>query len=457
MSSICSHLDAHHASRALPEQIAGCADCLAVGGTWVHLRMCQSCGHIGCCDSSPNRHATGHARHAGHPIVRSAEPGEDWSWCYLDNVAFVRRRNHDTCRSCTWPTGARPRTPCICTAQILGKIRLATTPPRNHWWNVPLYVDVRGLTTRRLHHRDTTFEITLDFLDHALVIRTADGRTRSFELGTGLPVADFDARTPRIARRPRHRRRHQGTAVRRPDDHAVPAGHDSTRRGTATPSRGSAASWTGPTRCSRSSAAGSTARPARCTCSGTASTSPSPGSPADRPGADRRRSGHPRGLLARGHLVRVLARRRHPRRRRLLLLHRPRTRRATRPAAARRRLDRVRRRLARDPPLRNRPDRTRPPNDAARVLPERLRGRRPPRRLGHDQPSPRTGAPPPTSSANSKPPRPPTSAAPSRSARHLFGQPGGATARSRSRRRRAARRFVPATRSRSAGAGARSP
>ena len=77
--------------------------------------------------------------------------------------------------------------------QILGKIRLATTPPRNHWWNVPLYVDVRGLTTRRLHHSDTTFEVTLDFLDHALVIRTGDGRTRSFELGTGLPVAEFDA------------------------------------------------------------------------------------------------------------------------------------------------------------------------------------------------------------------------------------------------------------------------
>jgi hypothetical protein len=77
--------------------------------------------------------------------------------------------------------------------QILGKIRLATTPPRNHWWNVPLYVDVRGLTTRRLHHSGTTFEITLDFLDHALVIRTGDGRTRSFELGARLPVADFDA------------------------------------------------------------------------------------------------------------------------------------------------------------------------------------------------------------------------------------------------------------------------
>jgi uncharacterized protein DUF5996 len=79
-------------------------------------------------------------------------------------------------------------------SQIVGKIRLATTTPRNHWWNVPLYVDVRGLTTRRLHHRQTTFEITIDFVDHALILRTADGRTKSFELRGGLPVADFDTR-----------------------------------------------------------------------------------------------------------------------------------------------------------------------------------------------------------------------------------------------------------------------
>jgi hypothetical protein len=88
MSSTCSHLGRISVT-ALPEEIVGCTDCLAAGGSWVHLRMCQSCGHIGCCDSSPNRHATGHARHVGHPIVRSAEPGENWSWCYLDNVAFV--------------------------------------------------------------------------------------------------------------------------------------------------------------------------------------------------------------------------------------------------------------------------------------------------------------------------------------------------------------------------------
>jgi hypothetical protein len=60
-----------------------------MGGTWVHLRMCQSCGHIGCCDSSPNQHATHHAGETKHPIIRSAEPGEDWSWCYVDEIGFV--------------------------------------------------------------------------------------------------------------------------------------------------------------------------------------------------------------------------------------------------------------------------------------------------------------------------------------------------------------------------------
>jgi hypothetical protein len=78
-------------------------------------------------------------------------------------------------------------------SQIVGKIRLATTAPRNHWWNVPLYVDVRGLTTRRLHHRGTTFEIALDFVDHAAIVRTADGRAQSLALRDGLSVADFDA------------------------------------------------------------------------------------------------------------------------------------------------------------------------------------------------------------------------------------------------------------------------
>jgi len=66
----------------------GCEECLAMGDTWVHLRTCLTCGHVGCCDSSRNKHATKHFRAEGHPVVRSAQPGEDWRWCYLDE-AFV--------------------------------------------------------------------------------------------------------------------------------------------------------------------------------------------------------------------------------------------------------------------------------------------------------------------------------------------------------------------------------
>jgi hypothetical protein len=85
---VCTHLDRVQLTE-LPETIAGCEDCLATGGRWLHLRMCETCGKIGCCDSSPNRHASKHAHEAGHPIARSAESGEDWSWCYVDEVAFV--------------------------------------------------------------------------------------------------------------------------------------------------------------------------------------------------------------------------------------------------------------------------------------------------------------------------------------------------------------------------------
>jgi Zn-finger in ubiquitin-hydrolases and other protein len=88
MSATCTHLDRIEIIQ-LPADIAGCEDCLKTGSTWVHLRMCQTCGHIGCCDSSPNRHATAHARTEDHPIVRSAEPGEAWSWCYVDEVGFA--------------------------------------------------------------------------------------------------------------------------------------------------------------------------------------------------------------------------------------------------------------------------------------------------------------------------------------------------------------------------------
>jgi uncharacterized UBP type Zn finger protein len=86
----CTHLD--QVQYLEPDgPVAGCEECLATGGRWVHLRMCQTCGHIGCCDNSPGRHATAHNRATAHPIIRSVEPGEDWSWCYVDELMFVLR------------------------------------------------------------------------------------------------------------------------------------------------------------------------------------------------------------------------------------------------------------------------------------------------------------------------------------------------------------------------------
>ena len=81
----CTHLDTiTYPSPSGP----GCVECLAEGGRWVHLRVCQECGHVGCCDNSPGLHATGHFRSTGHPIVRSYEPGEEWFWCYEDEAGF---------------------------------------------------------------------------------------------------------------------------------------------------------------------------------------------------------------------------------------------------------------------------------------------------------------------------------------------------------------------------------
>ena len=82
----CTHLET--IKYDLPNKIDGCDECLQSGDSWVHLRLCTSCGHIGCCDSSKNRHATKHFRQTQHPILRSAEAGEEWFWCYVDNVMF---------------------------------------------------------------------------------------------------------------------------------------------------------------------------------------------------------------------------------------------------------------------------------------------------------------------------------------------------------------------------------
>jgi hypothetical protein len=86
MNDVCTHLDR---IRDVTPSSWGCEDCLAQGRRdWLHLRVCQECGHVGCCDNSPGRHATAHFRAAGHPVIRSYEPGEDWYWCYLDQVVF---------------------------------------------------------------------------------------------------------------------------------------------------------------------------------------------------------------------------------------------------------------------------------------------------------------------------------------------------------------------------------
>ena len=85
---VCTHLN-HVTVRELPSSVDGCEDCLRIGGKWLHLRICLTCGHVGCCDNSPSRHASAHADATSHPIIRSLEPGEDWSWCYVDKVALV--------------------------------------------------------------------------------------------------------------------------------------------------------------------------------------------------------------------------------------------------------------------------------------------------------------------------------------------------------------------------------
>jgi uncharacterized UBP type Zn finger protein len=83
MSETCAHVVTLPSS-VTPHTTEGCEDCLKIGSRWVHLRECLSCGHVGCCDSSPNRHARAHAAGEGHPVVRSFEPGEDWRWCFVD-------------------------------------------------------------------------------------------------------------------------------------------------------------------------------------------------------------------------------------------------------------------------------------------------------------------------------------------------------------------------------------
>ena len=81
--SQCSHINQ---IQDVSPRTQGCEECLKVGAAWVHLRMCKICGHVGCCDSSKNKHATKHLHRTKHPIMRSIEPGESWAWCFVDQV-----------------------------------------------------------------------------------------------------------------------------------------------------------------------------------------------------------------------------------------------------------------------------------------------------------------------------------------------------------------------------------
>jgi uncharacterized UBP type Zn finger protein len=83
MSKGCSHMS--HIKDVRPHT-KGCEECLKMGDAWVHLRLCRECGHVGCCDSSKNKHATKHFKATKHPIMQSIEPGEDWMWCFVDQV-----------------------------------------------------------------------------------------------------------------------------------------------------------------------------------------------------------------------------------------------------------------------------------------------------------------------------------------------------------------------------------
>ncbi len=83
MARACRHLDQIH---SVTPSADGCEECLALGDEWVHLRLCMTCGHVGCCDDSKNKHATKHYHHVKHPVIRSFEPGEDWGWCYVDQA-----------------------------------------------------------------------------------------------------------------------------------------------------------------------------------------------------------------------------------------------------------------------------------------------------------------------------------------------------------------------------------
>ena len=302
--------------------------------------------------------------------------GEDWSWCYLDNVAFVVT-DDDAPRAA--PRRLAPDEGHLhLYAQIVGKIRLATTAPRNHWWNVPSTSTSAG-SQRRLHHRGTTFEIRLDFLDHALLVQTADAQpgvpARRRDTRRGLRPASTPC-SPSSASTSRSRSsRSASMTTPFPED----VEHASWDR-EAIERFGRILDWTDSV--FEEFSGWFNGKTARCTSSGTASTSPSRLlGPTWR--RARRRSRHQEayshevisfGFWAGDDTVDAT----------YYSTPRP----SPRGSASNRfrgQLDRVRLRLVGGASLRDRAQRARSTNDAACVLPERLRGGRSPCRLGHQQ------------------------------------------------------------------------
>jgi uncharacterized UBP type Zn finger protein len=90
MEDECSHIDQ---VRITESNVKVCQDCVKTGDTWVHLRLCMICGHVGCCDQSKNWHATKHFRASTHPLIRSIEPGETWAWCFVDELELILTEN----------------------------------------------------------------------------------------------------------------------------------------------------------------------------------------------------------------------------------------------------------------------------------------------------------------------------------------------------------------------------
>ncbi len=103
----------HGIEPSIPPDGTGCSECLSSDGWWLHLRRCAQCGHVGCCDSSPSQHATHHARQAGHPVVQSFEPGEDWFWDYgteqfYEGPALAEPTHHPRGQPTPGPAGRVP-------------------------------------------------------------------------------------------------------------------------------------------------------------------------------------------------------------------------------------------------------------------------------------------------------------------------------------------------------------